>query len=397
LICATCALVLLLAATADATPRPPSNDDFEHAQAVVAPLADVFAETRGATLEAGEPDPLGVPVGASVWFEWTAERSGGAQFSSCYGIEERAVVGVYIGEAISGLTPAPRILGRRNCEYGFQAMAGVTYRVQVAAEVDPATGVAATGESELGLWRFPENDNFEDAADLGSGVNLGWGAEWGNLGATKQWGEPDHGGNAGGSSVWFTWTAPSTSEVQLSACNATFQPLLAVYAGSSLGALTTVAGGEGESGFHCNFSPLADGQLGFQAVAGTRYDIAIDGVDGAAGQFNLGLVVGEGARPPAPSPSPPLRPATSIVFRHIDHTAGSAAFRLRSSTPGSTFRCKLDRRAWTSCGAKVTYRHLAAGLRTFRADAIDPAGDRDLNPVKETFKIPRPKRRHHHG
>ncbi|MET0827547.1 MAG: hypothetical protein ABWZ89_13615, partial [Acidimicrobiales bacterium] len=51
-----------------------------------------------------------------------------------------------------------------------------------------------------------------------------------NLTATKQAGEPNHAGNAGGASLWFKWTSPVSGEVSVDTCGSGFDTLLAVYA-----------------------------------------------------------------------------------------------------------------------------------------------------------------------
>jgi hypothetical protein len=383
---ALCAL-LLGAAPASAAPAPP-NDSFADATAIVAPLTNVWADNRGASTEPGEPTPRGLPGGASVWFDWTAEKTGGASFSACWGIEEKGLVGVYTGDAVDALTPAPLLLGRSDCEYGFLAVAGVTYRVQVEGELDPAGGAAATGESGLILYRFPYNDDFEAAQELPSFGSDAAASDWGNLGATKQPGEPVVGGNPGGSSVWFTWTAPTSGTFQISACAATFPPLLGVFTGSKLTELTAIAAGSGEPGLQCNASPLANGQLSFQGVAGTRYDLSVDGRGGASGQFLLYLVAGNGGMSPLSSGLP--RPGSRIVRYRIDRESRSAAFRLGSTLSDSTFRCRLDRQRWARCGAKAVFHHLAFGRHTFRAVAVNAEGLADKSAARRAFKIARP-------
>jgi hypothetical protein len=59
----------------------------------------------------------------------------------------------------------------------------------------------------------------------------GWGGQltqttWG---ATKESGEPPHAGNAGGSSIWFRWTATRDGTLVLSTSGSDFDTLLAVY------------------------------------------------------------------------------------------------------------------------------------------------------------------------
>ncbi|HEX4304565.1 MAG TPA: hypothetical protein VHZ54_00875 [Solirubrobacterales bacterium] len=397
-ICLIGAVWLGAAAGSAAAASPPANDDFANAEPAVVPLSLVMAENEGATAEPGEPTAQGIPGGASVWFDWTPEESGGAEFTACWGIGERALVGVYTGEAVGALTPAPRIFGAGGCEYGFQAIAGVTYRIQVEGGLDPATGAPTTGVAQLDLRRFPANDDFEDAVDLGDWTSVGSASETGNLGATKQPGEPDHDGDPGGSSVWFTWTAPATGEAQIAACYATFTPLLAAYTGTDVAALTPVAAAAGEPGVGCGLGPSGAGQLNFHAVAGTRYDLAVDGRGGASGTFDLSLAMDNRtlealAGEPQPTGPPPLPPVGRIIVsRAVDSTARTAVFSLGSGVPGSTFRCRLDHRAYKPCGAKITYRHLAFGHHAFHAD-VSAADLTDHPAATATFKIARPHHR----
>jgi hypothetical protein len=98
-------------------------------------------------------------------------------------------------------------------------------------------------------------------------------------GATKEQGEPNHGGNSGGASVWYRWIPPFSGTYVLSTAGTQFDPLLAVYGGKSLSQLSVVAS---------NTAP-ADGPLVFNAVADTAYQIAVDGFNGASGFMQLTL------------------------------------------------------------------------------------------------------------
>lgn len=103
-----------------------------------------------------------------------------------------------------------------------------------------------------------------------------------NVAATKESGEPNHAGDAGGKSVWWTWTAPANGRVTIETTGSAFTTLLGVYTGTSPGALAPVASSNG-------FSGSGTSKVTFDAVAGTTYKIAVDGYGGASGDIMLGL------------------------------------------------------------------------------------------------------------
>lgn len=100
--------------------------------------------------------------------------------------------------------------------------------------------------------------------------------------ATKEPGEPNHGRNPGGKSLWWSWTAPHSGGVAITTAGSDFDTLLAVYMGTNLSALTTVAS-DGRTN--------VPGAVTFSATAGVEYQIAVDGNDGAAGDILLSLVL----------------------------------------------------------------------------------------------------------
>ncbi len=103
-----------------------------------------------------------------------------------------------------------------------------------------------------------------------------------NTNATKEAGEPNHAGNGGGKSVWWSWTAPANGVVALDTVGSSFDTLLAVYTGSSVTTLTLVAA-DNDSG--TNGASL----LMFSAVAGTEYNFSVDGFNGASGSVLLNI------------------------------------------------------------------------------------------------------------
>jgi hypothetical protein len=397
---------------------PPSNDNFADAEALfleeeeslfVREAAHFSVDNWGATKEAGEPDHRGDPGGASVWFEWTAPRTGGVFVQSSGGlISDEPLLAVYTGSSVSALTPVPQIDSNPDSDYTFFAEAGTTYRIAVDGAFKASASEADMFEINGSLAYTPGNDDFEEATELANPLT---GAPFtdvtiagpSTIGATKQPGEPDHAGNPGGHSVWFEWTAPETGSVQISACQNSFPTLLAVYEGSQLSSLSPVASGTDAPNSGCSDMGGLSGEVALNIHEGVTYDIAVDGADGAWGRFNFALEASdERLKPPRERivKSPSLNPTTStssaapprtkIAGRKVDQVARSVTFRLGADVPGSTFRCKLDGHAYKHCGAKVTYRHLAFGRHTFRAYAVAPTGAADSTPVKATFKFHHP-------
>src|SRR5207253_2743417 len=67
---------------------------------------------------------------------------------------------------------------------------------------------------------------------------------------------------------------------------------------------------------------------------------------------------------------------------------GKAKFRFRSTEPGSTFACKLDKRKAKPCRSPKTYSALEPGRHVFKVWATDKAGNKDPTPAKKRFRVP---------
>jgi subtilisin family serine protease len=124
----------------------------------------------------------------------------------------------------------------------------------------------------------PANDDFANRAAIAASSGSAGG---GSVLATKETGEPAHAGNAGGTSVWWRWVAPAAGQVALNTHGSGFDTLLAVYTGASVSGLATVASNDNDG------SPGNTSGLYFQAQAGTEYQIAVDGNNGASGSVTL--------------------------------------------------------------------------------------------------------------
>lgn len=67
---------------------------------------------------------------------------------------------------------------------------------------------------------------------------------------------------------------------------------------------------------------------------------------------------------------------------------GRARFSFRSTEPGSTFICKLDRRRAKACKSPKSYRGLEPGRHSFEVWAVDATGRKDPTPAKRSFRVP---------
>src|SRR5207237_8633257 len=124
----------------------------------------------------------------------------------------------------------------------------------------------------------PTNDNFASAFPI-SGQSGSLTAT--NANATKETGEPNIAGNAGGASVWFSWTAPVSGTATLTTAGSNFNTLLGVYTGSSVSTLTQVAANDDAS------STAQTSFVTFNAVSGTADWVSVDG-------FNAGTTAATG-------------------------------------------------------------------------------------------------------
>jgi hypothetical protein len=174
---------------------------------------------------------------------------------------------------------------------------GKTYRLERSSTLSgwgQLTTKTATGSlleffdaasSAAGFYRVSEttvagavaaSDQFGGARELSGTFALGNGS---NAGATSESGEPNHSWfDPGKTSVWWKWTAPASGRATVSLIGTYFETLLAVYSGSNVNSLQTVAKNR-------QFSKL----ISFDAQAGVTYMIAVAGHFDATGNIQLAL------------------------------------------------------------------------------------------------------------
>ena len=130
------------------------------------------------------------------------------------------------------------------------------------------------------------NDAFINATPL---TGLNGTIQASTIGATRESGEPTHGGWGGSASIWYRWTAPADGDLVLSTgstsdatLNSSFDTLLGVYTGPRVDSLASL-----QSNDDFSWPTYSWSRVSMSVTAGTEYRIAIDGYAGAKGSVKL--------------------------------------------------------------------------------------------------------------
>lgn len=115
----------------------------------------------------------------------------------------------------------------------------------------------------------PANDSFADAAALTGATTTATGT---TQGAGAEPGEPLPFAHDGASSVWWRWVAPTAVPVEVSLAGSSFDTVLAVYTGATVGSLTEIASDDDDAGGR-------QSALTFTPVAGATYYLQVNGYD----------------------------------------------------------------------------------------------------------------------
>lgn len=278
------AIALALAAVAPASAAAaPANDAFADAQIVGAFPSTIGATNVDATKEPGEPAHAGDPGGHSIWFRTTVTTRGTLTVDTCDS-DVDTLLAVYTGATVSALTPVASNNDSDSCaslgsRISFPVTPGTTYSIALDGAFEDMGAVSVTWS----LQGPPANDAFA-AAQVLTGYEPS--ASGSSVNASKEAGEPAHGGKPGGASVWYRWTAPGSGLATVSACSSRFDTLLGVYTGDAVGALKTVARNDDSTSCGTSRSEVA-----FFAKRGTVYRIAVDGAAGKTGRVVLAVLL----------------------------------------------------------------------------------------------------------
>jgi uncharacterized repeat protein (TIGR01451 family) len=337
-------------ATPTPTPLPtPVNDSFAKATLLTNDSGSWSGNNSGATKEAGEPSHAGDTGGKSVWFTWTPTLSGRAQFTTT-GSTFNTLLAAYTGSAVGSLTPVASNANGKASTINFPVASGTTYKIAL----DGAGGASGNYLLNYQLSIAPGNDKFSNASIIPSAAATGsfFGA---TQNATKEAGEPNHAGDTGGRSIWFSWVAPSSGYITLTTTGSDFDTLLAAYTGSAVGALTPVASD------HTGTSST----VSFPVLANDSYKIAVDGVSGVGGSARLSWQFKQG---------PP-----NDFFSHPTLISGDGA-TVTGTSLGASKEAGEPAHGGDAGSASVWYAYTATADGTLRVEAAatNPAENLDM-------------------
>ncbi len=243
---------------------PPANDSLINFVSFNGNSGTILGTTRFASSEPGDPNQFG----RSVWYQWQPATGGAGNISITGG----ATFFVYPASAISSSS----VIASSSTAASFPVIAGNTYAIGVVASC-----VSGPFTLNWNIQPAPANNLFANATTISG--ETGTKSDT-NIGATKEPNEPDHAGNAGGSSIWYSWQAPASGSFTFTTMGSTFDTLLAVYTGTTVNGLNEIASSDDDADMSCD---TAKSRLTFAAVGGTTYHIVIDGKDGAFGNTFL--------------------------------------------------------------------------------------------------------------
>lgn len=295
-----------------ASSNRPFNDDFAARPRFTSDNVTLRSNNADASAESGEPAHGDSPASKTLWWEWVPPASGTVTINTS-GSSYDTVLAIYRGNALGGLSRIgenDNDAGNATSRLSFPAEAGVAYQIAV----DGKNG--ASGLTLLNLGTTPANDTFASPVIL-SGESARVTAT--NANSSRESGEPRILGFTGGTSLWYRWTAPRSGRFQVAAVSNDFDPLLAIYTGSALDALTGVAASDNTGPLNQNTGSLCT----LEAMAGTTYRFTVDAKNTAAiGQFTLTITdsLWQTASNSAITAAPAIGRDGSIYFGGIDRS-----------------------------------------------------------------------------
>jgi uncharacterized repeat protein (TIGR03803 family) len=176
------------------------------------------------------------------------------------------------------------ISGATNSELAFpdvQPTSGGVLTVTISDGIDAATSVPV-GLSVAIPTQASGNTTFAKRYALAQASSSVVGSS--NANGAEETGEPQIiSGNAGGKPIWFQWQPTNSGTAIFTTSGSGFDTILGVYAGTNISALTRVPSciNDDDSGGFLTSKVL------FNCVAGSAYEVVVDGYWGASGNVVL--------------------------------------------------------------------------------------------------------------
>jgi len=279
--------VLNLADALATTLATPFNDAFADACAIPGFPAIVRSSNANATSEAGEPSHAGVAPAATIWYRWTATKTGQIQVKTT-GSAFNTVLAVYTGNALDGLVEVASNDNDSSLTtslLNFQATLNTAYYIAVGGKTPTDTGLVLLNLSDAPAAPTPPgNDNFANRQTITGDSNL---VVADNKNATSESGETLNTIDSGGHSVWWEWTAPRDGRVEVVTEWSDFDTTVGIYTGTAVDALTPVDRNDDVIGGIVRTSRTV-----FKAQSGQKYQISVDGWSTETGSVFLWLTQG---------------------------------------------------------------------------------------------------------
>ncbi|MEZ6016941.1 MAG: hypothetical protein R3F49_17615 [Planctomycetota bacterium] len=219
--------------------------DLCAAASVLSPGTTAAAFDTNVCADTGAPatsTPLAIQpcssIGADVWFQWTATRTGDARFAVC-GANFDTKLGLWRGTQCGSLAP----LACNDDACGLQSIIvypvtlGQTYFVQLGfftAQYPAGTNVWGAGTLTITELAPVPNDTCSSPTVIPAGTNA---IPFDTVGATVS---SFNGGGCpppGGPDVFFEWTAPAAGDYAFRTCGSSGDTAIAVHRGVGCGAI----------------------------------------------------------------------------------------------------------------------------------------------------------------
>jgi subtilisin family serine protease len=241
---------------------------------------------------------------------------------------------------------------------------GITVLFRVSAINSRGTGAASLNSNSITTLSALTNDPFA-GADIFSGTTGAVSSS--TLTASRESGEPSHGGYGASASIWYKWSASADGTLVVDTRLSNFDTLLGAYTGTQVNALTTLAANDDSGGGTWSTVTVS-------VVAGTSYFFAIDGYGSRKGSTTLNWQFTAAPDPTAPSAPRNVRGSAgdqSVALyweAPLDNGSRTITSYVATSSPGS--------KTCSSTGALTcTVRGLTNGVAyTFSITATNSIG-----------------------